>query len=157
MISYKVSRKGVALFMVLATILIVVVLANVVLTIISNQARLTRHEVGRIQAYYGAQAGLIYTMEKIRTGTAPAWPFSSASDRYYCFAISSGLGALGKCIDAAAPDPCPLIDTIPYDEAVTRSGAYKVQVKVYANPNHPLPPPNGYITLDSKVDYTYTP
>ena len=63
------NKKGVAIFMVLATIMIVVVLANVVLAIISNQSRITRHEVGRVQAYYAAQAGLVYAMEKLRNGS----------------------------------------------------------------------------------------
>lgn len=55
--------------MVLATIMIVVVLANVILVIISNQSRLTRHEVGRVQAYYAAQAGIVYALEKLRLGS----------------------------------------------------------------------------------------
>jgi Tfp pilus assembly protein PilX len=152
MLSYKISRKGVALFMVLATILIVVVLANVVLTIISNHSRLTRHEVGRIQAYYAAQAGLVYTMEQIRNGT---WPFSGAAERYYCFEDSGGTA---QCVDAVIPD-----DTIDYDQAVTRSSAYKIQIEVCRDSGGPascLPPPttpSGTRRLNAKVDYTYIP
>jgi len=62
--------------MVLATIMIVVVLANVILAIISNQSRITRHEVGRVQAYYAAQAGLVYAMEKLRNGT---WTYTGTN------------------------------------------------------------------------------
>lgn len=69
MFELKVDKKGVALFMVLATILIVVVLANVVLNIAASQSRLTHHEVSRIQAYYAAQAGMVYALEKLRNGT----------------------------------------------------------------------------------------
>lgn len=129
------------MFMVLATILIVVVLANVVLTILSSQGRLTRHEVGRIQAFYAAQAGLIYTMEEIRLGT---WTGSSV--KYYCMALTNG--GIGQCIDVASPDA-----TIPYDWQLTKSGAYKVQIKVYFDGTGN--PPVNTIRLDSKVDYTY--
>jgi len=151
MSNYLPNKKGVAIFMVLATIMIVVVLANVVLAIISNQSRLTRHEVNRIQAYYSAQAALVYTLEKIRmTG---GWPATGGSDRYYCSAQSSG-GA-GVCIDSVAPD-----DTIGYDRGLTRDGTFHIQVKVYAN-NTCNPavaaPPAGVTCLDAKVDYSYIP
>ncbi len=76
MSKYLHSKKGVAIFMVLATIMIVVVLANVILAIISNQSRITRHEVGRIQAYYAAQAGLVYAMEKLRNGS---WTYTGTN------------------------------------------------------------------------------
>lgn len=68
---FKFSRdeKGIALFMVLGTILIIVILANVMLTMISSQGRLTHHQVSRIQAYYAAQAGVNYAYESLRVGT----------------------------------------------------------------------------------------
>ncbi|MCK9603936.1 MAG: hypothetical protein M0R66_06240 [Candidatus Omnitrophica bacterium] len=141
----KTNKKGIALFMVLATILIVVILSNVILTIISSQSRLTHHEISRIRAYYAAQAGLIYAMEMLRNGR---WAFSSGSDRYYCMALVSG--GSGVCIDAVT-----LTDTIPYDLGITNEGTLKVQVRIHANPNHPALPPNGIIQLDAKTDYTY--
>jgi Tfp pilus assembly protein PilO len=67
----KFDKKGVALFMVLATVLIIIVLANIVLTIVSSQARLTHHKVSRIQAYYAALAGMNYALNNLRKGT---WP-----------------------------------------------------------------------------------
>jgi len=67
----KFDKKGVALFMVLATILIVIVLANIVLTIISSQSRLTHHKVSRVQAYYAAQAAINYAMYKLKIGPPP--------------------------------------------------------------------------------------
>lgn len=149
----KINKKGVAMFMVLATILVVVVLANVVLSIISSQSRLTRHEVSRVQAYYAAQAGLIYTMEKIRIND---WPFSGGVDRYYCMALTSG--GPGQCIDVGVPD-----NIIPFDAGVTRAydpgtglqGSYKVQVKVYADgTGNPVPPANTRC-VEAKVDYTF--
>ena len=63
------SRKGVVLFLVLATLLIVVVLANIILAIMSTQLRLTHHQVGRIQALYAGKAGMNYAIEMLRTGT----------------------------------------------------------------------------------------
>lgn len=150
MLKKRIDKNGVALFMVLATILIVVVLANVALTIVSNQGRLTRHEVGRIQAYYSAQAGLQYTMAKIRVGI---WPSSGVAERYYCFAtVPAGAG---QCITGA------LTNTIPYDEGVTSRGAYRIEVEVCRDSGGPASctsgpaTPAGTIRLNAKVDYTY--
>jgi len=62
-------KKGVALFMVLATVLISVILAGVVLNIITSQNRLTQHKVDHIRAYYAAQAGMVYAIEMLRKGS----------------------------------------------------------------------------------------
>jgi Tfp pilus assembly protein PilX len=144
----RLDRKGIALFMVLATILVVVILCNIVLSIISSQSRLTHHEVSRIRAYYAAQAGLVYTMEKLRNGS---WPSSGASDRYYCMALVAG-GA-GACVDSGVT----LNGTIPYDKMVTYDGTFRIQVKVYAdNTCSALPnPPAGCVCVEAKADYTY--
>lgn len=63
-------KKGVMLFMVLSTILVVVALANIILVLVSSQSRLTRHQTGRIQANYAAQAGIQYAIEMLRLGPA---------------------------------------------------------------------------------------
>lgn len=65
----KSKEKGVVLFIVLATLMIVIVLANAMLNIMSSQSRLTHHQVSRIQAYYAAQAGMNLAIERLRTGT----------------------------------------------------------------------------------------
>jgi len=70
------NDKGMILLMVLSTILIVVALANVILTLITSQSRLTHHQVSRIQAYYAAQAGMNYALERLRNGS---WTFSPNS------------------------------------------------------------------------------
>jgi len=67
--SAKISRKGVALFIVLGTIIIVLTFATVILSIIASQARLTHHQVSRIQAYYASMAGVNYATEMLRNGT----------------------------------------------------------------------------------------
>jgi len=74
------SRRGITLILILAVILVVVWLANIALVLISSQSRFTHHQVSRIQAFYAAQAGINYALEKLRTGE---WPLG-ASDRYYC-------------------------------------------------------------------------
>ncbi len=71
---YRSGKKGVALFIVLATILVVVVLANIAMTIIASQNRFTHHQVSRIQAYYAAQAGMVYAMEMLSNGS---WVFGT--------------------------------------------------------------------------------
>ncbi len=62
------SRKGVVLFIVLGVIIIVTTLSTVILRIILNQSRLIHHQVSRVQAQYAAKAGMVYAMEKLRTG-----------------------------------------------------------------------------------------
>jgi len=72
--SAKISRKGVALFIVLGTIIIVLTFATVILSIIASQARLTHHQVSRIQAYYAGMAGVNYATEMLRLGpTKGGW------------------------------------------------------------------------------------
>jgi len=64
------DRRGVALFIVLAVVLTVTVLANVILVIVSSHVKMTQHQVHRIQAYYAAQAGMGLAFEQLRSG---AW------------------------------------------------------------------------------------
>jgi len=65
--------KGVALFIVLGSIVIVISLASVILTIVSSQSRFTHHQVSRIQAFYAAQAAVNYAMDKLRIGSPSGW------------------------------------------------------------------------------------
>jgi len=60
--------KGIALLIVLTTILIVIVLAGVMLTTMSSQSRITHHQVSRAQGYYAAQAGMVYALERLKSG-----------------------------------------------------------------------------------------
>jgi hypothetical protein len=66
--------KGIAMMLVLFTIMIVIVFANGLLVVITNQARLTHHKVSRIQAFYAAEAGVNYAIEQLYTG---AWTVNS--------------------------------------------------------------------------------
>lgn len=64
----KNNKKGVALFVALGLLLVVVILANIILAIILSQSRLTHHQVSRIQAYYGTMAGINFAIDKLRRG-----------------------------------------------------------------------------------------
>jgi Tfp pilus assembly protein PilX len=66
------SHRGITLILILAIILAVVFLANIALVLIRSQFRLTHHQVSRIQAFYAAQAGTNYALEKLRTND-PDW------------------------------------------------------------------------------------
>jgi Tfp pilus assembly protein PilX len=63
------KNKGVTLILVIVLILMVVVLANIALVLVRSQFRFTHHQVSRIQAFYAAQAGTVYALERLRLGT----------------------------------------------------------------------------------------
>lgn len=134
------NKKGIAIFMVLATILIVVVLANVVLAIISNQSRLTRHEVGRIQAYYAAQAGLVYALEMLRNGS---WVYGSDCPNGSPCLISDNGFAPYIVGNQVAVIFCP-------SGSSCNVGTSTVDCR------SPNPPPNDFC-VQSFVNYTYNP
>ncbi len=68
MLKTRFNKKGVVLFIVLSTLLIVVALASVVLSVILSHSRLTQHQSGRIQAYYATKAGIDFALEQLRLG-----------------------------------------------------------------------------------------
>ncbi|MBN2830736.1 MAG: hypothetical protein JXL82_00440, partial [Candidatus Omnitrophica bacterium] len=77
------KRRGVVLFVVLATILLVIILSGVILRIISSQSRLTHHKVSRIKAYYAGRGMINYAFEMLRTGTWVPNPAGGAR-KYAC-------------------------------------------------------------------------
>jgi Tfp pilus assembly protein PilX len=64
----KRNKKGMILFIVLSVLLVVAILSVAILEVISSHARLTHHQVTRIQAQYAARAGLLYGLEQLRLG-----------------------------------------------------------------------------------------
>jgi Tfp pilus assembly protein PilX len=128
MLKSKSARRGVALFIVLGTILVVVILANVVLSIILSHSRLTHHQIGRIRAHYAGLAGMNYALEQLRTGT---W----SPPNNYCIGNSTA-GHCGGSPDVNDPD-------MPYEVRIniTASGS--------GGPNFPNVAP-----LDISVNYT---
>ena len=71
------KRKGVVLFIVLGTLLVVVILAAVILSLILSHSRLTLHQTSRIQAYSAALAGMNLARENLRNGTWTTTPLGS--------------------------------------------------------------------------------
>ncbi len=86
------DKKGVILFIVIGVILVVVILSTVILRVISNQARLTHHQVSRIQAQYAARAGVIYALDKLRRNDDANWP---ATGTYTRTMLKSGASSPG--------------------------------------------------------------
>jgi Tfp pilus assembly protein PilX len=82
------GKKGIALYLVLAILIVVVILANVFLSLVVSQSRLSTHEAKRVQAYYAAQAGLYYAMDQLRSENA-AWLTGTASGITYRICSSS--------------------------------------------------------------------
>lgn len=147
------NHKGTALFLVLSTLLIVVILANIALRIAASHSRLTNHQVSRIRAYYAAQAALVYTTEKLRKGTAGVpggWKAGSA-DKYAC---------LNHCIDTGSNIPWTdlAVGTSP---AVTYSWSdsdipYNVQVIIHPKGTGPAVTSSPEMSrLEAKVDYSF--
>lgn len=68
----KDKEKGIALLIVLMTVLIVVVLANVMFSMMNSHSRQTHHQISRIKAYYSDQAAMNLAIDKLRLGAPPA-------------------------------------------------------------------------------------
>jgi len=129
------KKKGVILFIVLATILVVAILSGVILSIISSQSRLTHHQVSRIKAFYAGKGMMNYTLEMLRKGN---WVLPSSGNLSY--ACHRG------CIDSGVTETY----TIPTDADIP----YKIQVTIHPNGTGP----NGVgAKLQIKTEYTYTP
>jgi len=73
------NKKGVALYITIFAILLVIILANIILSTISSQSRLTQHQIGRIQADYAAMAGINVALEMLRLGK---WDTTAAGSPY---------------------------------------------------------------------------
>lgn len=135
------NKKGIVLFMVLATIFIVILLANILINIITSRSRLTHHQVSRIQAYYASMAGINYALENLRTGAA-GWPLPAAGTFYIQTLTESNFPASvqGVTIAVASTGTTALIGGIPVPGC------------------DPCTPPVGVNTcICTTSTYTYTP
>jgi len=111
----KMKDKGVALFIVLATLLVVTLLAGVILNIVSSHSRLTHHQVSRIKAYYAARGIMNYVFEKMRTDPTNWAPNpAGGQNKYACHR---------SCIDSGITSYL----SIPTDNDIP----YLVQVTIY--------------------------
>jgi len=127
----KRGRKGVILFLVMGTIMVVAVLSIVILRIIASQSRLTHHKVSRIRAYYASKAGMNLAISKLQNG---AWTQEDSTIKYYCINGNVDNGVV--CSDTAADNKIP----------------YNVQIAIYPKDQ---PGINGTIKIDVKTDYAY--
>lgn len=134
--NHSFNKKGIALLMVLMTLLVVVILANIILAIILSQSQLTRHQINRIQAYYAAGAGINYAREMLRTNTS-GWELPTS-------------GSFNKKTICPAASGCD----------VPNSGLpYTVTVIIWPVGSHPpssAPALAGVAPVTATVDYTYT-
>jgi Tfp pilus assembly protein PilX len=141
----RARNKGVALFIVIATIFVLILLANIILNLMLSQSRLTHHQVSRIQAYYASLAGVNYTYDALRRG---AWvvPGAGASDTH-CISRNAGeCAALGivctdETIDSAFPSTIECIQVV-----VSPSGV-----------NGCDPPTGSDSCISATSHYAYTP
>lgn len=131
------NRKGAILFIVVGIIMVVAVLAAALLRTISNQSRLTHHQVTRIQAQYAAKAGMVLVFDKLRRGD---WSQNALVPNYYCINGPVDVGVNCPAGPSRVDDP-----TIPYN----------VQITVF--PQNPPTGINGTARIEIKTDYTYTP
>lgn len=130
----RTNKKGVALFMVLGTLLVVIILANIILNFILSQSRFTHHQVSRIQAYYAAQAGMVYALEQLRTG---AWRFP---------------------VNCSNPAGCPVSDTDFPPVIKEVKVIFCPPTQICAAKSTPCIPPLGCnFCIDTLVNYTYNP
>jgi len=134
----EINKKGVVLLLVVATILVFVVLSGAILATISNQSRLTHHQVSRIKAYYAGKGIMNYAQDMLRRGTALGGWAVDASYRYACHRNCSAWGV-------SSPNY-----VIPVDSDIP----YNILVTIYPL-NQALG--NTVTRLDIKTDYTYTP
>ncbi|MDD4953719.1 MAG: hypothetical protein PHG40_02295 [Candidatus Omnitrophica bacterium] len=97
-------ENGVALLLVMTTILLVVLVANIVLGIVSSQSRLTKHKIGKIQGYYASLAGVNLAYASLGAGV---WPMPAVAGNYTRLicrdATLPGCGGPGVILDPNFP------------------------------------------------------
>lgn len=125
------KSKGVALFFVVMTVIVVLILSVVILTTMSNQSRLTHHQVGRIQAYYASMASINYALEMLKIGAPNGWTVASC--------------------------PSPAGCTMPADASFPNSIISRKVFFIPAGAAGCSPPGNTGICIQATSDYTYTP
>ncbi|MBU0547787.1 MAG: hypothetical protein KJ710_01210 [Candidatus Omnitrophica bacterium] len=127
------DRKGVLLFIVLGTIIVVATLSTVILRIILSQTRLTHHQVSRIQSQYAAKAGINYALDKLRRNDDGNW---LATGEYTRTMYRSGASVAGD-----------------FNEPNLPGSVDKVEITVYV-PGSGI---SGTRKISAKAIYTYTP
>ena len=129
------NKRGVLLFIVLATIIVVAILSTIMLRIMLSQSRLTHHQVSRIQAQYAAKAGMVMAQSLLYSNT---WTYSPTN---------------------TCPNPggCVIADTFPPSIVNQRA------MVIFCRPGstcHSVtcsPPPGASFCIVSYADFTSTP
>ncbi len=134
------GNRGAALAVILGTILVVVVLANILLNFMLSQNRLTHHQISRIQAYYAGIGAMNYTLERLRKGT-----WVAGTD---CLNASGGC-AVHQLIYSSSDFYPSVINSI--NVVITPNGQ---ALPSGATCN---PPNDTEACVDITTDYTYTP
>ena len=135
------GNKGIVLFIVLVTLLITVILANIIIALMASQSRLTHHQVSRIQAYYADYGAMNYAFDKMRRND-PVWPKPVLGDSY-THVLCRTAGSVPGC-DVIEPNLPLSINSITI--TVSSRGV-----------NNCNPPWDVPYCIDSRADYTYTP
>lgn len=124
------NKKGVLLFIVLGTIIVVATLSTVILRIILSQSRLTHHQVSRIQAQYAAKAGVIYALDKLRKNDDANWP---ATGEYTWIMRRSG--STPPVLDEPnLPGSIDRVEITVYAPGTGISGTRKISAKAFYTP-----------------------
>jgi len=138
----KLNNKGVALIIVLATILAIVILANLIMTMMLSSSRLTHHKVSRIQGYYASLAGVNYAINRLALKTDALWPATGTYVRNICNTNA------GCTFSAAVPLPA----TCHINEPNFPCSVRYVEVTVGA----PAGGINSTRRIDARTIYTYS-
>ena len=133
------GNRGAALAVILGTILVVVVLANILLNFMLSQNRLTHHQISRIQAYYAGMGAMNYALERLRKGT---WVVGTD-----CLSTSGG---------------CPvqaIYSATDFHPSVINDVTVIITPDGQALPSGAIcnPPNDTEACVDITTDYTYTP
>ncbi|HNX80676.1 MAG TPA: hypothetical protein PKL77_00820 [Candidatus Omnitrophota bacterium] len=131
-------KKGIALFMVLMTILIVSLLANIVLNMMLGQGRSSRHQISRTQAYYAGLAAMNWARANLQSGRLTYAPVNSCPNNVPCVFVDPN-GALPPSINNVRVIFCPANANCQGDRNTCR-------------------PPNGIdFCIQAITDYTLAP
>jgi Tfp pilus assembly protein PilX len=140
------TKIGVILFIVVGVILVVSILAILVLGVVSSQARLTHHQISRIQAQYVAKAGMVYALEMLRKGTAAGgWGYSVAPP------VNSCRNATGGCLVTDPNFPSSVVNQ-QFRIIFCPAGS---TCQYTSDPC--TPPPGSNFCVNSTAVFTYTP
>ena len=144
-----IKKRGVVLFIVLATLMVVIVLANIILSIMLSQSRLTHHEVSRIQAYYASFAGMNLAYDGLRRGDWPIPAVGAFYDTYLCSDTTSN----ANC-NSVPPAPAPAVTIDASIPLVIEMVQIRVAERTVAGCNAPA---GSQVCINATTTYTHTP